>query len=248
MTLSIEHAGLSDRGLNPKKAINEDSFMILPDQAIYAVADGVGGAHAGDVASQAALQSIRKIVTDASSQSFLEKYGRVRFLQELIRAANRTVYQLAKKQQQTMGSTIALAHFGDRHAVLAHVGDSRIYLKRNNKLLQLTVDHSKLQSLIQHNSGKKFDLSKFEEGHVITRALGMNPNIQAEIQKVDLKDGDVFVLCTDGLYSYHSEAELLANLNKHAEDLNKTCEVLKEWCYARGAKDHLTAVVLRVRM
>ncbi|MFQ5649885.1 MAG: PP2C family protein-serine/threonine phosphatase [bacterium] len=248
MRISITHASITDKGLNPKKAVNEDSFLVLEQQGLFAVADGVGGAYAGDVASQSALDAIREIVLDVRKRTLISQRGPFDFITQLIQAANRTVHHLARKHQHAMGSTIALLLVQKAYAVLAHVGDSRIYLKRADKLLQLTVDHSKLQTLLDATPDKSLNMAKFEDGHVITKALGMKASIEPDIQKVNLKDNDIFLLCTDGITTYNSDDDILANLTQNANALPKACELFRHVCYARGARDHLTAVVLKVEL
>lgn len=243
MNMTIKTASITDKGLNPKYTVNEDSHMILEKERIYAVADGVGGAFAGDVASRSALNIITKGIKQYSKKSTDDK---IDFLKKLIKAGNDAVYQMGKKKNKQMASTIAIMSVEENYAVLGHVGDSRIYVARNGRILQLTKDHSKLQELLDQNPHLSITREKYHDGHVITRALGVQRDVKPDIQKVILKHDDVFILCTDGIYSHNSNDEILDNVNRNKNDLKIVCETLKKNCYMRGAKDNLTAVVLRI--
>ena len=241
--MKIETASITDIGLNPKYSVNEDSYLIMKRERVFAVADGVGGAFAGDVASRSALEIINKGIHKFSKQ---HKNNKIVFLQKLIKAGNKLVYQLSQKENKQMASTIAMMMVEENYAVLGHVGDSRIYVARNGSILQLTKDHSKLQELLDQNPHLSITREKYNDGHIITRALGVGKNVEPDIQKVILKHDDVFILCTDGIYSHNSKNEMLDNINKNRKDLKTICETLKKNCYKKGAKDNLTAIVLRV--
>jgi PPM family protein phosphatase len=242
MNVRIEFASISDKGLNPKYIVNEDSSLVMEHDGVFAVADGVGGAHAGDIASSSALKIISQGVRKFSKQ-FKDK--KIIFLQKLIQAGNTAIFQQSKKQNKQMATTIAIMLIENNYAVLGHVGDSRIYVIRNGNILQLTRDHSKLEELLQQNPQLSINRENYKDGHVITRALGVEKNVEPEIQKVILKPNDVFILCTDGIYNHNSDNEMFDNVNKNKHNLRLVCETFKKNCYERGAKDNLTAVVLK---
>ncbi len=243
MNMTIETASITDKGLNPKYAVNEDSYLIMEEERVFAVADGVGGAHAGEIASRLALKIIEKGI-----KQFSKKYkgSKINFIKKLIQAGNNVVYEIGKEKNKQMASTIAIISVEDDHAVIGHVGDSRIYIARNGNILQLTKDHSKLQELLDRNPRISITRDQYSDGHVITRALGVERNVEPDIQKVMLKDGDVFLLCTDGIYSHNYDAEMLENIDRNRNDLNRVCETMKKNCYEKGARDNLTAVVVKV--
>lgn len=243
MSVMIKTASITDTGLNERKTVNEDSFLILEKQKLYAVADGVGGAHAGDVASQSAVSTIKKLVKKLPREDKL-----IDFVQGLIKAANTEVYNLSSRNHKTMGSTLAMMLVRGDYAILAHIGDSRIYLYRDSQLLQLTRDHSKLQNLIDSLPEDNIDEENYPEKNVITRALGAKATAEPEIQKVNLKNDDLFLLCTDGIYNYNTDDELQEAIANNQNDLNEICDVLKRNCYEKGAKDHLTAVVAKISL
>lgn len=243
MNMRIESACITDKGLNPKYNVNEDNYLVMEQDGVFAVADGVGGAHAGDIASSAALKIISQGINKFSNQF---KNNNIVFLQKLIKAGNSAVYQQSIKKKKQMATTIAIMLIEENYAVLGHVGDSRIYVARNKNILQLTRDHSKLQELLAQNPHLSIDRENYTDGHIITRALGIEKNVEPDIQKVILKPNDVFILCTDGIYNHNTNDEMFDNVNQNKHNLRLVCEGLKKNCYARGAKDNLTAVVLRI--
>ncbi len=242
MNTKVEYASITDKGLGPKSAVNEDSFLVLEDESVFAVADGVGGAQAGDVASQGALRAIKKNVQSAHSDNTAQ--NPIELVKRLIKTGNDEVCRLANDKQLSMASTIALLTIRGNALVLAHVGDSRIYLFRDGELLQLTKDHSKLQQLLDRMPPNTIDIDNYEDSNVITRALGVEAQVEPDIQKVNLKNKDIFLLCTDGIYNYNSAEEIKENLAKNSDNPEEICLTLKETCYSKGAKDHLTAVVV----
>jgi len=195
------------------------------------------------VASRSALKIIQKGVKRFSPQF---KEDRTGFLQKLIKAGNEVVYQLACEKNQQSASTLAIMFIEDDYAVLGHVGDSRIYLVREGNILQLTRDHSKWQELLDRNPHLALTRNQYSDGHVITRALGVEKTVQPDIQKVLLKQDDVFLLCTDGIYSYNSDEEMRQAVNRNKDQLAAVCESLKSKCYQGGAKDNLTVIVVKI--
>jgi len=219
MKFKIQSASVTDKGLNPRKTINEDGYLVLPGDGVFAVADGVGGAFAGDIASQTALETIEKMARNARPRNAIG------FVQNSINASNAVVYKIGEEKKNQMASTIAMMVIEDNFAILGHVGDSRIYVSRDGQLIQLTVDHSRLQALIDRDPEKKSNWDAFPGKHIITKALGVDSKVEPDIQKVILKDDDIFILCTDGIHNYNSNDEILMNVKKHNDDLNEVCQI-----------------------
>jgi protein phosphatase len=242
--MAIDIASITDKGLNPKYSANEDSYLIMEDEQVFAVADGVGGAFAGEVASRAAMQIISEAI-----KRYEKNYqdNKIDFVQKLIKAGNRVIFQMGKKQNKLIASTIALMLIEKNYAILGHVGDSRIYVAREGNLLRLTKDHSKLQELLDQNPTLSITRDEYNDGHVITRALGVEQNVKPDIQKVILKHNDIFIICTDGIYSNNSDDDMFDIVSRNKADLSQACEILKKNCYKKGAKDNLTAIVLRIK-
>ena len=246
MNFSIQTASITDKGLSSNYAVNEDSCLILEADGVFAVADGVGGANAGDIASQTAISTVRALILREKNNDQKTKENSIAFIKELIKAGNQAIHALAKARRQQIASTLVIMLIEEDYAILGHVGDSRIYVYRDKKLIQLTRDHSKLQNLIDNNLIKPAEESDFQDRHIITRALGIKSTVEPGIQTVNLKDKDLFILCTDGIYIHNSDEEMLANIEQNRGNLQKICDVLKENCYEKGATDNLTAVVVKI--
>ena len=246
MKFSIQTASITDIGLSSNYTVNEDSYLILEADGVFAVADGVGGANAGDIASQTAISTISELIPREKKNEQRTKENSVDFLKKLITAGNKAIHALAKEREQQIASTIVIILIEADHAILGHIGDSRIYVYRDKKLIQLTRDHSKLQNLIDNNLIKPAEESDFQDRHIITKALGIKSNVEPDIQKVNLKNKDLFILCTDGIYIHNSNEEMLANIEQNRVKLQKICDIFKENCYEKGATDNLTSVVLKI--
>ena len=246
MKFSIQTASITDKGLSSNYTVNEDSYLILEADGVFAVADGVGGANAGDIASRTAISTINELIPREKKNDQRSQENLVDFVKKLITAGNKAIHALAQERRQQIASTIVIMLIEQNYAILGHAGDSRIYIYRDKKLIQLTRDDSKLQNLIDNNLITPAEESDFQDRHIITKALGITSNIEPDIQKVNLKNKDLFILCTDGIYIHNSNAEILANIKQNRDKLQKICDVFKENCYEKGATDNLTAVVLKI--
>lgn len=253
MTLEVEAFGLSDIGRKRKR--NEDAILLAPEIGLFAVADGMGGHNAGEVASQRAVEVVKAVI--AERIDILRAFGAdpspergaaaARLVEQAIQTACADIYNMAAKNvtQRGMGTTfVCIAIAGDR-CVVAHVGDSRLYLYRRGSLHVLTEDHTliaeqiKAGELLPENAGN----SPFKG--VLTRALGQNESVQVDSLVVDLLPGDAFLLCSDGLYGYLPEAELEERFGAGiGEELPA---LLIGTANERGGRDNLTALVLAVR-
>jgi protein phosphatase len=247
MAFKIETAFTTDPGLNPHKQLNEDSVLILEKDAIFAVADGVGGAHAGDLASQTAVRTITDV---AQTQKRGHQFDGARFIKELIEAANDAVLELSENSTRTIASTIAIMAMVGNTAYLGHLGDSRIYVFRDGLLTQLTRDHSQVQELLDRSPGSPLVSEKGDDQflgrNVITQALGVEQVVRPDIQKVILKKGDLFLLCTDGVYTCISNKELSNIFENNGRSPADVCKIVLKKCHANGANDHLSAIVIRL--
>jgi len=246
MKFSIQTASITDKGLSSNYTVNEDSYLILESDGVFAVADGVGGANAGDIASRTAISTINELIPREKKNDQKSQENLVDFVKKLITAGNKAIHALAQERRQQIASTIVIMLIEQNYAILGHAGDSRIYIYRDKKLIQLTRDHSKLQNLIDNNLITPAEESDFQDRHIITKALGIESNVEPDIQKVNLKNKDLFILCTDGIYIHNSNEEILANIKQNRDKLQKICDVFKENCYKKGATDNLTAVVLKI--
>lgn len=246
--------GMSDVGL--QRDHNEDSFAVLPDYELAIVADGMGGHRAGDVASKLATESIgeffKKTAHDDATWPFhfdarmTEEENR---LLTSIRVANRQIFEHSTRSRELrgMGTTIVGALFSSKKSkmYIGHVGDSRAYRVRNGRIEQLTRDHSLvndyLAAMPDMTDEQRSELPK----NVITRALGMQDNVEVDIQGDSCEIGDVYVLCSDGLSGMVTDQEILEVVTG-TEDLQDVCRQLVTMANEHGGEDNITAVVVRV--
>lgn len=239
---NITSASVSDRGLSEKRPENEDSFLVLEERGVYAVADGVGGAQAGDVASQMAVEILGEAFINQSAEPDAEDIMRT-----AIERANSAIFQMANDlpQLSSMATTIVALHVQGNIATIGHVGDSRAYrLDDNGNLLRETHDHSVVEEEVRAGRMTAEQAANHPSKNIISRALGAEADVEIDLKTIMVEPGTTFLLCSDGITRHIDDVEiggLLANGNP-----SSICDRLKEICYARGAEDNLTAVVVRV--
>jgi len=247
--------GKTDRGL--KRSHNEDSLSVCPDLSIFIVADGMGGHNAGEVASRSAITSILDFLRQCEQDSdatwpFGLDTGRPLLENKLltaIRLANRAVcgLSLERREYAGMGTTIValLADTAERKAALAHVGDSRCYLLREGQILQITQDHSWVSEQVQKKILSPEEARNHRWKNVITRALGNKMDVEIDVQMVDLRPGDTFLLCSDGLSGMVEDAAILEIVQQSA-DLDDACERLIEAANDHGGHDNISVILQRI--
>jgi len=237
MTLRLgQTATLTDTGR--KRRHNEDAFVAEPP--LFAVADGMGGAQAGELASSLAAAALKDSQEPGG--------GGEERVDELIQQANRRVYERQSQDAAAsgMGTTMTVALVEDGRVAIGHVGDSRAYLVRGGRLEQLTEDHSLVAELVR--SGK---LSPEEaEGHpqrsVITRALGTDPDVDVDTFSVETKPGDLFLICSDGLTTMVDDETILAEVARNREDLKSAAKALVRAANKGGGEDNITVVFFEI--
>ena len=240
---TVQSAALSDRGLNERRPLNEDSFLDDRERSIFAVADGVGGAEAGEVASQTAIEVMDEAFRHQTEGSDVED------LMELaIQRANASIHQMAQEHARfsMMATTIVALHLNGNIATIGHVGDSRLYrLTPDGYLHRETEDHSIVEEEVRAGRMTPEQAANHPSKNVISRALGAEDGVEVDMKTMEVEDGTEFLLCTDGITRHVSDPELrqLLVLN---DELKEVCEQLKQRCYERGAEDNLTVVLVRV--
>jgi serine/threonine protein phosphatase PrpC len=249
--MSVHAWAVSDVGR--KRRANEDSFLVDADLGLFVVADGMGGHAAGDVASARCVEIVREQLV--ASRHLLESFARAptpegaetasQLMERAIQVACRDIHRLAEKDpsKRGMGTTcVALLVCGGK-AVVGHVGDSRLYLRRNGKLHQLTEDHSLVQEQLKRGLISKDQAERSEVRNVITRAVGIQPSVSVDTLLTDVTSGDVFLLCSDGLHGYfEDQEELSAFLAREPRSL--LAQELVDTANQRGGKDNITALVV----
>jgi protein phosphatase len=235
-------ASISDRGLSEKRPQNEDSFVELSQHGVFAVADGVGGANAGDFASQMAMELLTEAVSNRSADSDAEELFRM-----AIDHANRSIHQMATDlpQLSSMATTIVALHLKGNIATVAHVGDSRIYrFTPDGQIFRETQDHSVVEEEVRAGRLSPEEALVHPSRNVISRAVGADSTVDIDVKTIMVEPNTTFLLCSDGITRHIDDEELRAIFATGA-DPRLICDHLKELCYSRGAEDNLTAVVVR---
>jgi serine/threonine protein phosphatase PrpC len=241
--MPLKSAAVTDRGLSPKRPLNEDSLLSDSDRGIFAVADGVGGAEAGEVASQTAIEVLDEAFRHRVDGADIED------LMELaIQRANASIHQMAQEHAKfsMMATTIVGLHLNGNVATIGHVGDSRLYrLTPAGQLLRETADHSVVEEEVRAGRMTAEQAANHPSKNVISRALGAENDVDVDMKVIEVDDGTEFLLCSDGITRHIPDHELRQVLIEH-EDLIEVCEELKRRCFERGAEDNLTAVLVCV--
>jgi protein phosphatase len=233
-----QRAGETNAGR--KRRRNEDSFVC--DPPLFAVADGMGGAQAGEVASSLAAAALRERGHDADG-------GGEQGVVDLIQEANRRVHQRALDDEAAsgMGTTITAALFQPAGSVaIGHVGDSRAYRLRAGRLEQLTDDHSLVAELVRRGELSPEEAEVHPQRSVITRALGTDPDVDVDVFTVEAQTGDLFLLCSDGLTTMVDADTIGRVIERNRTDLHGAARALIDEANARGGDDNITAVLFDV--
>jgi protein phosphatase len=239
----IDSAAISDRGLSEKRPHNEDSFLILEKNGLFAVADGVGGAQAGDVASQMAMEIIGEAFKNLEPTMDAEEMMKI-----AIEKANSAIYQMSRDltQLSTMATTIVALHLSGNIATIGHVGDSRLYrLDGRGRLFPETFDHSVVAEEVRAGRMTVAQAANHPSKNIISRALGAYKDVEVELKTIMFEPKTTFLLCSDGI-TRHIEDFEIRDLLLSMNDSESICQRMKEICYERGAEDNLTAVIVRV--
>ncbi len=231
-----EHFQRSDTGRQRKS--NEDAYFARAP--LFAVADGMGGAQAGEVASGAAIEVLQDGVPEGSGS--LEERLAAR-----VREANTRIHGLAQADEDRagMGTTLSAVYVGERDLTVAHVGDSRVYLLRDGELDRLSRDHSLVDELVREGRLTPEEAEHHPQRSIITRALGPEGDVEVDTATHAARDGDVVLICSDGLTSMISEAQV-AEVLTEGLDLEATGRTLIEAANAAGGRDNITVVLLRI--
>lgn len=239
----IRSAAVSDRGLSEKRPQNEDSFLEITPKGIFAVADGVGGANAGEVASQMAVEILGEAFTNFPEGADVENV-----MKAALEQANSAIHQMSNDltQLSKMATTVVALHLSANIATIGHVGDSRLYrLDPQGTLYRETDDHSMVAEEVRAGRMTEEQAENHPSKNIISRALGAEPTVEVDMKTIMIEPGTKFLLCSDGVTRHIGDSEL-ADLLASAEELPVICQHIRAICYQRGAEDNLTAVIIEV--
>jgi serine/threonine protein phosphatase PrpC len=231
------YSGKTDTGL--KRDHNEDSFEIIPSLGFAIVADGMGAHNAGEVASQIAVGTACAIISQTDGLSAHDR------LETVLQASNASILEkaLTSPRYRGMGTTVVATLLSADYITVAHVGDSRLYQLRKGRLSTLTKDHSLQQDYVDKGLYTPAEAKEKVARNILTRALGLEPNVQVDINEYPTQNGDRYLLCSDGLYEMLNAVEITAMLSRKlsSEDL---CDALIELANAKGGKDNITVIII----
>jgi serine/threonine protein phosphatase PrpC len=228
---------------------NEDSYRIIPESSqnpcVVIIADGMGGHNCGEVASRMTVDYISE---------FIERSGSLLFsspdigaeVRRIVAETNTAVFEasLTRPEASGMGTTLTMAVIIGSKVTVAHVGDSRLYMAHNDTMQQMTQDHSYIEELIKNGTLTREEAERHPRKHVITRAIGSSRDLEIDILDFEAQEGDVLLLCTDGLTNMICENEIY-NIIKDSEP-QKACEQLIEAAKSKGGEDNITVIVYQM--
>ena len=256
--MRLKCAGLTDTGM--VRDHNEDNFYISSSESFVVVADGMGGHLSGEVASGMAVETISEYYRETENQTdpielefwpYGKKKPKSREERRLIAAitkANANIHKASTEvaEYKGMGTTTVGVYVVKEGVFIAHVGDSRCYRFRKGEIKQMTEDHSLANEYIRSNILKPEDLPSFPYKNVITRAVGLAPTVEVETHFYEHEDGDIYILCSDGLSDPVKEPQMRDILDKYQDDRKEACRQLIIAANTNRGPDNVTALLAKV--
>src|SRR3954447_9308754 len=256
--MRILHSAKTDVGM--KRDNNEDNYLVLPEENLFAVFDGMGGHAAGEVASAIAATEVKEFfrLTGADEEATWpfkaerdRSYDENRLLTS-VKLANARIIEASEQDgaKRSMGTTAAVVNFVERDgeapkALVAHVGDSRVYLFRDGALQRVTIDHSLVEEYLRLGKITEEEAKNFPQKNIILRALGQQRQVDVEINAHEPRSGDLFMLCSDGLSGMVEDRILESILGKQSANLEACAKKLLDTANANGGVDNSTVILVR---
>jgi PPM family protein phosphatase len=231
---------------------NEDTIASDVDAGLLVLADGMGGYNAGEVASGIAVKTITNLVREGLAREDLGAIDRSTgltrpsiVLRDAITRANKIIYQTARSQAECegMGTTVVAALFYDNRISIAHVGDSRLYRQRGSEISQVTMDHSLLQELVDRGFYSPEEAQRAANKNYVTRALGVEPQVEVEVQEHPVDKGDVYILCSDGLSDMVEDEDIRLTISTFGANLDTVAKQLIQLANENGGRDNVSVVL-----
>jgi protein phosphatase len=247
----LEFGAKSDTGRVREN--NEDSFRLAPELNLFVLSDGMGGLEAGERASRLAVETVIAHCQEAEGNPALAEFGKhiegvsdiSNRLASAVRLANKEIFKFALEQGKGgMGATIVAVRFVDDRLCIAHVGDSRVYLLREGQFDQLTEDHSLVAEQVRRGIITPEAAGRSKMQNVLTRALGIDGNVEVDLSEESLEQGDVFLLCSDGLFRDLPAARIQETLEK-SSGAQIAANSLVNLANEAGGGDNITVIVVR---
>ncbi|MCO5142219.1 MAG: Stp1/IreP family PP2C-type Ser/Thr phosphatase [Oligoflexia bacterium] len=245
--MKIVSSGITDIGR--KRKVNQDSFLMEPENNLFVVADGMGGHAGGETASRLTVETVVKsILTDKSTMLSAEPSDLV---MGAIHRANTAVFSTAEKNKSLsgMGTTVVTMYLQQGKLYVGHVGDSRVYMAKKNQIWQLTKDHSLVNEKLKAGVITREQMKRDKSRNVITRSVGFESSVLVDIYQKEVGPGEIYLACSDGLSGMVEDDEMLAILNELAwgtDDLKPLVQTMIDRANKNGGDDNVTCVVARV--
>ena len=236
--MTIAAHGITDRGI--VRPHNEDALHLDAEHGVFAVADGMGGHAAGEVASGLAVDALKEVF----SQPRTSEVDYPALFRSAFEEANARIAQRIRENPECtgMGTTAVVAVVDGRRLWIAHVGDSRAYRIRNGMIEQLTSDHSFVNELVRLGMLSREQAARDPRRNVVTRALGSGPSVVPDVFHDMIQPGDIIVLCSDGLNTMLDDASILEEVERAGDDMERVCQSLVEAANQAGGEDNVTVV------
>ncbi len=241
----IKAACRTDRGM--QRASNQDSLLFMGSDNLYMVADGVGGHNSGELASKLAVEYVRAYVDANSVNGAKDDASLKEYFLRCFRIANSLIFNQAALSEESFGmaTTAVLAYIRSNALYVVNVGDSRLYLIRDEKIHQITEDHTFVNELLKKGTITREEALNHPDGNMITRALGSEERIRPDFYQVHIESEDKILLCTDGLYN-EIESQELCHMASQTKDLEVLADKLIKLANARGGADNITAICIGI--
>ncbi len=240
------HVGFkTDKGI--LRSSNEDACFVLLHDKVYILADGVGGGNSGEIASRTAVSEIANYVVNHPLSHLLDKYEIVGYMRDAFEAANTKIYDMARAHEENFGmaTTAIIVYVNKGKAYIGNIGDSRVYLYRNGDYLQLTEDHTYVNTLVKAGILSREEADQDERKNVIIKALGAEPTVEPDFFQVEVKKGDILLACSDGLYDEVSDEEIV-EIIKEKDNMNELAAELIARANRNGGRDNITIITLQI--
>ncbi len=243
-------AGCTDTGM--RRNHNEDHIGFNQNLGIAVLADGMGGHQAGEIASHMAVESVLEnlqSVANGNNSRSITGSQLLEYVSNTISYSNSKIYQAAEAldEHKGMGTTLVAAIVQGSQIYAGHVGDSRLYLYRDESLKRITKDHSLVQDLVDRGFYTEEEARMASVGHIVTRALGTKAEVEVDTVQHDIADGDLLLLCSDGLSDMVADWLIEETLRERGTELDKTANKLIELANRNGGKDNISVILVQVQ-
>ena len=242
--MNIKAFGLTDVGR--RRESNEDDFLLEPGRGVYAVADGMGGHAAGEIASRLAIDTLREVLQRGEPGTVpSNSEDDAEWLRQAVVEANKRICDSIRlhEERRGMGTTVVAMVQSGRDAIVGHVGDSRLYLFRGNELMRMTSDHSWVNEQVKLGLMNDDTAQRHPMRNIVTRALGSRPDVVVDLSSTEIEPGDVFLLCSDGLNTMLTDQQIQDLLASNRREPEAACRALIHEANRFGGEDNVTVVV-----